>query len=191
VFEFLTGKKTRATPEQMALSLTDALVTTRTENGRSLAELNGHSPVLLIFLRHFGCTFARQAIDDISRVMPELEAQGIRPVFVHLGTPDLARHYFEYYKLDDVERVSNPGGSLYHHPAFEIDRGNMWKLFSPLVWREWAKSDGIRKYGLGGAQADIFQMPGVFLMVNGEIVRRYKYRSISDRPDYLALAAAA
>ena len=57
----------------------------RTETGRTLLELVDESPVLLIFLRHFGCSFCRQTLDDVSRIRGQIEARGIRPVFVHLG----------------------------------------------------------------------------------------------------------
>ena len=42
----------------------------------------------LIFLRHFGCSFCRQAISDVADVRQQLAARNVRPVFVHLGTPD-------------------------------------------------------------------------------------------------------
>jgi len=85
----------------------------RTETGRSLLELVDESPVLLIFLRHFGCSFCRQTLDDVSRIRDLIEAKGVRPVFVHLGSPERAKPYFDYYHLSDVERVSDPGASLY------------------------------------------------------------------------------
>ena len=40
----------------------------RTETGRTLLELVDESPLLLIFLRHFGCSFCRQTLDDVSRI---------------------------------------------------------------------------------------------------------------------------
>ena len=70
-----------------------ALASVRTESGRSLLELVEASPVLLIFLRHFGCSFCRQAISDISELKDELERRGVRPVFVHLGTPGGLSHF--------------------------------------------------------------------------------------------------
>jgi hypothetical protein len=45
---------------------------TRTESGRTLLELVDERPVLLVFLRHFGCAFCRQAIDDVSKVRTKL-----------------------------------------------------------------------------------------------------------------------
>ena len=58
----------------------------RPESGASLLELVEASPVLLIFLRHFGCSFCRQAISDVADLREELARRGVRPVFVHLGT---------------------------------------------------------------------------------------------------------
>jgi len=101
----------------------------RAESGRTLLELAEESPVLLIFLRHFGCSFCREALDRISQVRGRLEAKGVRPVFVHLGTPERAKPYFDYYNLSDVERVSNPDASLYQHPVFALGRTNPFSHF--------------------------------------------------------------
>ena len=68
--------------------------------------------MLLLFLRHFGCSFCRETLDRVSQIRGKLEAKGVRPVFVHLGTPERAKPYFDYYNLSDVERVSNPDATL-------------------------------------------------------------------------------
>ena len=163
---------------------------TRTESGCSLIELIDEGPVLLIFLRHFGCAFCRQALEDVANIRAELEARGVRPVFVHLGTPERAKPYFDYYHLSDVERVSNPDGSLYREPAFGLARVSVFQLFRPAVWIAWARG-ALRKYGIGMVKEDVFQMPGVFLLRERTIVRVYRHRTIADRPNYLALAKIA
>ena len=94
----------------------------RTESGRTLLALVDESPLLLIFLRHFGCSFCRQTLEDVSRLREQIEGRGVRPVFVHLGTPERAKPYFDYYHLSDVERVSDPEASLYASPAFQVRR---------------------------------------------------------------------
>ncbi len=54
--------------------------------------------MLLVFLRHFGCSFCRQAISDVADLGPELAKRGVRPgVLVHLGPPELAKVYFDYW----------------------------------------------------------------------------------------------
>src|ERR1700734_4349197 len=112
----------------------------RTETGRTLLELVDESPVLLIFLRHFGCSFCRQTLDDVSRIRGQIEATGARPVFVHLGSPERAKPYFDYYHLSDVERISNPEATLYQLPFFALSRSNPYlHFFNPTVWKGWLK----------------------------------------------------
>jgi len=165
----------------------DSALATKTESGRTLGEICAEKPVLLVFLRHFGCTFARQAIDDVAQATPRLQAMGVIPVFVHLGTPAIAKNYFDYYKLSTVERISDPDACLYQAPVFGMQRGTLWKIFEPAVWRGWLMG-GLLKHGAGKLQSSPFHMPGVFLVRDGRIARRYVHRKISDRPDYAALA---
>ena len=168
-------------------ALTGVLNKTRTESGRTLLELVDERPALLVFLRHFGCAFCRQALEDVANSRSEIEAHGVKPVFVHLGSPERAKPYFDYYHLSDVERVSNPDGSLYREPAFELARVNVFQLFRPAVWVGWARG-ALRRHGLGWVKEDGFQMPGVFLLRDRAIARAYRHRTIADRPNYLALA---
>jgi len=168
--------------------LVSLLEETRTESGRTLLELVDGRPVLLVFLRHFGCAFCRQAIDDVSKIRGELTARGVQVVFVHLGTPERAKPYFDYYGLSDVERVSNPDGSLYRNPMFTLARVSVFQLFRPAVWIAWLKG-AIFKYRIGLLKEDIQQMPGVFFLRDRAIANVYRHRTIADRPDYLGLAS--
>ena len=45
----------------------------------------------------------------------------------------------------------------------------------------------IRSYGFGLLREDAHQMPGVFFLREGRIANFFRYRTIADRPDYLAL----
>jgi thiol-disulfide isomerase/thioredoxin len=164
-----------------------ALATVRAESGASLLELAEASPVLLVFLRHFGCSFCRKAISDVAELGGELRARGVRPVFVHLGPPELAKVYFEYYGIGDVERVSDPEGAVYRHPAFALRRQSLlWQVVSPVVWAGWLKG-AIFKHGIGKIRGDGQQMPGIFFLRGARIVRRFVYKTIADEPDYLRL----
>ncbi len=161
----------------------------RTESGRTLLELLDQSPILLIFLRHFGCSFCREALDRVSNVQDQLRARGVLPVFIHLGTPERAKPYFDYYKLSDAERVSNPDALLYTDPVFGLRRINPFLHFlRPAVWKGWLRS-AIRHYGIGIIHEDAHQMPGVFFLRERRIVRSFRYRTIADQPDYLKLIA--
>jgi hypothetical protein len=178
-----------ATPSQTQADLTAVLEETRAESGRTLLELVDQCPVLLVFLRHFGCSFCRQAIDDVSQIQAELQRRGVQAVFVHLGTPERARPYFDYYKLAAVERISNPDASLYHHPVFQLARVHLIRqVFRPSVWKSWL-SGALRRHGVGLIREDGFQMPGVFFLRDRAVAASYRHRSIADRPDYLALVS--
>src|SRR5260370_37078795 len=97
-----------------------ALASIHTESGGSLLALVEASPVLLVFLRHFGCSFCRQAISDVADLRGELDKRGVRSVFVHLGTPERAKAFFDYYGIEDVERVSDPEAAVYRLPRVAL-----------------------------------------------------------------------
>jgi hypothetical protein len=177
-----------SSPSSGQIEFIRVLENTRTESGRTLLSLVDESPVLLIFLRHFGCSFCREALDRVSKVEDQLNARGVRPVFVHLGSPERAKPYFDYYNLANAERVSNPDASLYTNPVFGLRRVHPFLHFlRPKVWLGWIRS-AIQLYGIGMIHEDAHQMPGVFFLRDRAIVRSFRYRTIADQPDYLKLA---
>ena len=160
-----------------------------TESGTSVLTLAETSPVLLVFLRHFGCSFCRKAISDVAELRGELEGRGVRPVFVHLGTPEIAKAHFDYYRIGDVERVCDPTAAAYRHPLFALRRVNpWWHLVNPLVWWGWLRG-AIFRHGIGKIEGDGHQMPGLFFLKGAKIMRRFRYRTMADEPDYLKLIA--
>jgi hypothetical protein len=169
--------------------LLQTMASIRTESGASLLALAEASPVLLVFLRHFGCSFCRQAISDIADLRGELERRRVRPVFVHLGTPERAKPFFEYYGIGDVERVSDPEAAVYQLPVFAISRIHpVLTLFQPSVWAGWLKG-ALFKHGIGAIKEDGKQMQAIFFLKGSKIVREFRYKTIADEPDYLKLVA--
>lgn len=164
-----------------------ALGAVRTESGAELLGLVEASPVLLIFLRHFGCAFCRKAISDVADLRAGFDSRGVRPVFVHMGTPERAKPFFDYYGMQDVERVSDPEATLYKHPVFKLPRQPVAMQFvTPAVWKGWL-TGALKKYGIGAIKEDGQQMPGLFFLKGREIVRVFRYKTIADEPDYLKL----
>jgi hypothetical protein len=167
--------------------LAPLLAAVRTESGSRLLDLAAASPVLLLFLRHFGCSFCRRTISDIAQLTPELARRGVQPVFVHLGPCEIARAHFDYYGLGSVERIHDPTASLYRHPAFAVPRKSLLgQVLNPRVWVGWLNGTVFR-HGIGTIQGDGQQMPALFLLNGPAILRRYHYRTIADQPDYLKL----
>src|SRR4051812_39952951 len=91
----------------------EVLESARTQTGESLGDLSGKSPVLVVFLRHCGCTFAREALADIAAQRAAITASGTNIVVVHMQTDEEARELFSRYGLADVLRISDPQQTLY------------------------------------------------------------------------------
>jgi hypothetical protein len=173
-------------PQAQETALAATLREYHTETGRNLLELLDESPILLMFLRHFGCSFCRETLDDVSRIRGEIEAKGVRPVFVHLGTPERAKPYFDYFHMTDVERVSDPEATLYARPVFALPRATVFShVLKPAVWMGWLRA--IPRFWIGTIKEDGEQLPGVFFLRQREIVRTFRYKTIADKPNYLKL----
>lgn len=164
------------------------LAQARTNTGQTLLELSRDRRLMLVFLRHTGCPFCREAMADLHRAQSEIERDA-RLVLVHQAPEDAENEeFFRGAGLGDVPRVSDPGRDLYR--AMGLERGSLWAVFGPYVWLRsiQAMLSGRR---LGRMIGDVFQMPGVFVIENGRVVGAYRHRSQADRPDYRALACTA
>lgn len=158
-----------------------------TANGsESLAQMAEEQPVLLVFLRFFGCSFCREAISDIAKRRKKLEAEGFRIVFVHMA-PDsgTAEKFFKKYKLYPIDHVSDPEKNFYR--AFGLGRGTPQQLFGLMNWIRGFQASVLEGHGAtyhSEELGDGFQMPGVFVLHKGEIRNSFRHRYPHDRPDY-------
>lgn len=163
----------------------DALHIFTSQRGPSLYELSKDKPLLLVFLRHMGCTFCREALDDLARSRDGIEAADVNIALVHMSSPLSATLAMEQRGLGDVHRFADPSCEIYR--AFGVGRGSAAQLLGPKVWIRGVQA-ALAGHGLGRLAGDGFRMPGVFLLRDGEIVATYRHNAACDRPDYLALA---
>jgi peroxiredoxin len=154
----------------------------------SLAEIANAAPTLLVFLRHFGCCFCREALSDIHVGLSNIECAGAKLVLVHMSSEDEASQILATYGLADVSRVSNPDQSLYR--SFGLGRGSLDKLLSPRVLAR-AFEALVHGNPIGVSAGDGFQLPGVFLLSGGKIIQTFVPESPESRPDYLRIVSAA
>jgi len=163
----------------------------RDQAGTSLGALSHQRPVLLVFLRHLGCTFCREAATDVSEQRRSIEREGVTPAFVGmLKEPELGS-FLALYGLDDLPRFADPARELYR--AFGLGRGSARQLFGPRIWRRglvaaapaWLGGGG---HGVGALKGDGLQLPGVFLLHEEKIIGGYRHETAADRPDYTGLA---
>jgi hypothetical protein len=145
-------------------------------------------PTLVVLLRHFGCTFCRQAIADVVKVRDEICAAGASIAFIHASPAEDAKSWFTDPALQDAIVVSDPG--LAHYRAFELGRTGPAELISPRVWVRGAAS--ALAHGFGVQPVDMMrQLPGVFVVQGGRVLTEFRHQSPADRPDYVQLVRQA
>ncbi|MDX2110819.1 MAG: SelL-related redox protein [Verrucomicrobiota bacterium] len=168
-----------------SLSFPAALRYYRMSDGQTLAEAAEKSPVLVVFLRHLGCSFCQEALSDLEKVRASIESRGVKLALVHMSDPFSGRAAFSRWGLTDVSAISDPACELY--AVFGLGQGTLRQLFGiKSVMRGLALMK--RGYKVGRLQGDGLRMPGVFLISHGRIVKEFRHTSVADKPDYTAMA---
>ncbi len=156
-----------------------------TNKGESLFDISMRKPVLLVFLRHFGCTFCREALSDIAKRRENIEEMGSKIIFVHMTDNETAERYFNRYDLEGAEHISDP--ECFFYKTFGLLKGTFTQLFGLQSWIRGFQVGVLDGRGVGPQLGDGFQMPGVFMVIDGEIKESFIHKLASDRPDYLKL----
>ena len=160
----------------------------QSQYGNSLDTLQNTKPVMLIFLRHFGCTFCKEALGDLAQQRTSLEKEyGLTMVFVHMADENYAREYFSNYRLQDAHRISDPTCTLYQ--AFSLERASFQQVFGVKSWLRGLYAFIGKGHGIGKLVGDGFRMPGVFLIHQNQIHQSFRHQTASDVPPYQQLAS--
>ena len=170
------------------LSLADVLAEAKNQQGQSLLDLSRQQELLLVCLRHFGCTYCREALHDLAEQRPRIEASGARPVIVHMGSIEQGEQMLTQYGCAGLDQVSDPDRKVYR--ALDLKLGTFAELFGILAfWRALGQGT-IFRFGFGRMIGNPLQMPGAFVIRNGQIVKAYRHRFSGDRPDYAELSCS-
>jgi peroxiredoxin len=177
--------------EDVAIDLVDPAVLDRyrDQHARSLGELSGGGGVLVVFLRHAGCTFCREALADLARDRRQIESGGLKIALVTQSGDESAAAQAGKYGLGDVARFSDPSLDLYR--AVGLRRGRIHELLGPRVWIRGFLAGVMDGHGVGSLEGDGFQMPGAFVIRDKRVVRAYRHRDAADRPDYCELGGVS
>lgn len=122
-------------------------------------------------------------MNELSKLKSKIDKAGSKLVFVHMADENVAVKYFEEFGLSGIEHISDPSCS--HYEEFGLQKGSISQLFGLntlmrgfKVSREINQSMTLKQIG------DSFQMPGIFILENGEILTSYIHKTASDKPDY-------
>ena len=145
----------------------------------SLRDQLADAPTLLIFLRHFGCIFCRETVDDL-RKLSEQDASFPSVLFFSQGSSTEARVFLNRFwstarSISDLE--------LEFYEAFDVKQGSFLQALGPGVLR--ARRRALEKgHENGPRDGDIWRMPGAFLVRGSEILWRHEFRHSADHPDF-------
>lgn len=161
------------------------LAQSMTTNGISLADASQQHPVLLVFLRQSGCSFCREALTDLAACRAGIEKNGTKLALVHMDSAASFADFTKSYGLGDVPAISDPERRLYR--GLGLRRGKLNQLFGISVWWRGFKSF-LAGHRPGALEGDGAQLPGVFFIQQGRVMRRFILANAADRPDYTAMA---
>jgi peroxiredoxin len=167
----------------LAEAADDVLSFSMTQDGRSLGEMSESAPLLLVFLRHSGCTFCREVLTELGRQREEIEKRGVEIVLIHMSDEEKAEEFIPRYGLEGVALVSDIDRILYK--AAGLKRGRLGQLFGLRVLAHGVKAGLKDGHGLGWVDGDCFQMPGTVLFHHGRKITAYCSRDASDKPDFV------
>lgn len=142
---------------------------------------------LLVFLRHFGCVFCKEAMKDLAIHKPKIEELGGEIVFVHMAeNKKIAEKYFDEFNLPNVKHIGDPDKVFYQE--FGLRKGSFTQLYGLSTWfRGFSPEVKQHKLEISKSLGDATQMPGIFHLYQNRILESYVHTVASDKPDYVYL----
>lgn len=163
-------------------SVREAADVYRLSSGVTLAKASEERPLVLVFLRHFGCTFTRQILRGLQELEQQAKQNNATLVLIHMLQSGEEIDYLGHNS--DIPRIADPRCELYR--SFGLGKGGFIELFGPRVW--WRGAIAVFKgCGVGHLAGDGLQMPGVFVFHDGKIISSQPAHSSSDLPNLGAL----
>lgn len=124
-----------------------------------LSELWRRQPIVLVFVRHSGCTLCLDQSVVLREAYPEIQAAGAEVVLVTMDNPEHLHAFKERWQLPFV-CLSDPGQVGYR--AFQCPRGNWLAVAGPAMW--WRAIKSLFRHGAGFIRGDPMQLPGSFVI---------------------------
>ena len=136
-----------------------------------LSELWQRQPIVLVFVRHSGCTLCLDHAVVMREAYAEIQAAGAEVVLVTMDDPARLHAFKERWQLPFV-CLADPRQEAYH--AFQCPRGSLWEVAGPAMW--WRAIKSLLRRGAGLVRGDPMQLPGSFV-IDREGVLRFAHRS--------------
>lgn len=136
-----------------------------------LSELWQRQPIVLVFVRHSGCTLCFDHAVVMREAYPEIQAAGAEVVLVTMADPAGLHAFKERWQLPFV-CLADPGQEAYR--AYQCPRGGLLDVAGPAMWGRAIKA--LFRHGAGLVHGDPMQLPGSFV-IDREGILRFVHRS--------------
>lgn len=160
----------------------------QTQNKQTVYDLSTEHKVMLVFLRHFGCLFCRETLDDLSKSIQKFNDSGAIIVFIHMSNKEIAEKYFEMYGLKNAYHVSDK--ESYYYNMFKLGKLSSKQLINLQSFIKGYNTTLTKNNQLEielEETVDKNQLPGIFIIENGQIINQFIHKEASDKPDYINL----
>jgi hypothetical protein len=128
-------------------------------------------------------------MQELSKRQEYLFSTGVKLVFVHMAENEVAESYFTQYNFSDVAHISDPTCKFYL--AFGLVKAKFSQLMGlRTIMRGFDVSlnAGIipnsNQFINASQLGDGLQMPGIFLISQGQILESFIHKFAADKPDY-------
>jgi peroxiredoxin len=152
-----------------------------------LSSLWAEQPLLLAFIRHFGCPQCKVMLEELRQCLPDMQRHHISLAAITQGAVAETREFSQEYGLG-ILCLCDPQHTVYS--AYGLGHGNLLQiLLAPQIWRGNAQA---RKKGyppqIPPKGQDALLMSGVFIIgPDGRIRLPYYYDNIADHPPFALL----
>lgn len=145
--------------------------------GPTFADELGTTPTYAVFLRHLGCVFCRQLVDDL-RNISERKSDFPPVIIFYQGTTEQGEQFFAK-KWPTARAIADLSTTFYK--GFHLKRGSFSQMFGARVWAAGARA--LTKGFLPGKViGDPWLMPGIFLIERPRISWLHAFRHAGDHP---------
>ncbi|MEX0990447.1 MAG: peroxiredoxin-like family protein [Actinomycetota bacterium] len=135
----------------------------------ALASFWADQPVVLVFLRYFGCPFCQIQVASLCRDESRVREVGGQVVLVGHGSPGSAEAFSARKRLP-FPLLMDPWRDAYR--AYGLGRGSMNQVLGPRVLPQSIRRGLAKETRQGGLQGgDLMQMPGTFVIDTGGVIR--------------------
>jgi peroxiredoxin len=157
------------------------------EGPAQLSDRWAERPLVITFMRHFGCAFCREHLIQLTRSYEELRSAGgdVVAVFQYRAEPTVN---FCRSRGVPFECLGDPSRAGYQ--AVGLERGQRKEYLGLSLIRQWGRAAKVGAF-VGRPRGDVAQRPGTFVVDrDGEVVLAHYNVTSADHPPMPAVLDA-